>query len=126
MESVTKRHCCLIAVTRGSYDRHRMAMMKELQLRPKGGMTTEAIHYINVLYLMGRQPNVRCLSRVSQRKIPVGVFKEQYANYFPIFGMERAAAEAHLDRYIATHSTDGYMEDESRHNLAVITWEVPK
>ena len=126
MEAMTNRSCCLIAVTRGSYDKHRMRMMKELQLKPKGGMTTEALHYINVLYLLGRQPNVRCITRTTSRRIPVEAFREQYANYFPIFGMSRENAERYLDAYIVENAVDGFIEDESRHNLSVITWNTPK
>ena len=126
MESITRRQCCLIAVTRGSYDKHRMRMMKELQLKPKGGMTTEAIHYINVLYLMGRQPNVRCFTRTSRHRVDVETFLEQYLNYFPIFGMEKKDAEKYLKRYIAENAVNGQIEDESRHNLAVISWKVPE
>lgn len=126
MESITKRQCCLIAVTRGSFDKHRMRMMKELQLKPKGGMTTEAIHYINVLYLLGRQPNVRCFTRFSQRKVKAEDFREQYVHYFPIFGMDPEKAEEYIDRYIAENAVNGMIEDESLHNLAVISWAVPK
>lgn len=126
MEAMTKRSCCLIAVTRGSYDKHRMRMIKELELKHKGGITTEALHYMNVLYLLGRQPNVRCITRASSYSIPVEAFCEQYVNYFPIFGMSKEESEHYLNRYVEENAVDGSIEEKSLHNLAVITWNVPK
>ena len=52
---MTTEACCLIAVTRGSYDLHRKNLMELMGVRPGGGMTTEAIWYYEMLYLMGRQ-----------------------------------------------------------------------
>ena len=124
MESMTKRLCCLVAVMRGSYDKHRKAMMAQLGIQPKGGMTTELIHYYNALYLMGRQPNVLCRTMHSETAVPVERLMEQYPIYFKIFGVEEARSRAFLEDYLARNAADGFLREESHINFAMLTWNV--
>ena len=124
MESMTKRLCCLVAVMRGSYDKHRKAMMAELGIQPKGGMVTEAIHYYNALYLMGRQPDVRCRTVHREYTVPKERILAQYPIYFKIFGVEEETSAAFLEDYLARNAQDGLLHDESHINFAMLTWNV--
>ena len=124
MESMTKRLCCLVAVMRGSYDKHRKAMMAELGIQPKGGMTTEMIHYYNALYLMGRQPNVLCRTMHSEYAVPVERLMEQYPIYFRIFGVEENRSIPFLKDYLARHAENGLLQEESHIHFALLTWNV--
>ena len=126
MEAMTKRTCCLVAVTRGSYEKHRKAMMQELGIRPQGGMTTEAIHYLNALYLMGRQVNVKCVTTRTSYRIPVNRVMEQYPIYFRIFGVPAQDAIAFLEKYLQRNAVNGFLEDEALLNQALIYWNVPE
>lgn len=122
MESLTGRTCCLVAVQRGSYDKHRKAMMAGLQIKPQGGMTTEAIHYINTLYLMGRQPNVKFLEFRRTSRVSAETIMEQYPIYFEIFGVAKETSVPFLKQYLAKHAVDGFLEDESYLRQALIYW----
>lgn len=124
MESLTKRYCCLVAVMRGSYDKHRKAMMAELGIQPKGGMTTELIHYYNALYLMGRQPNVLCRTVHSEYAMPVDRILEQYPIYFRIFGVKEERSIPFLKDYLARHAENGLLKEESRIHFAWLWWSV--
>lgn len=124
MERMTKRLCCLTAVMRGSYDKHRKAMMSELGIQPKGGMTTELIHYYNALYLMGRQPNVLCRTVHSEYSIPVERVLEQYPIYFKIFGVEEDRSIPFLKDYFARYAENGLLQEESSIHFAWLWWEV--
>ena len=126
MESMTKRLCCLVAVMRGSYDKHRKAMMTELGIQPKGGMTTELIHYYNALYLMGRQPNVLCRTMHSEYGVPVERLMEQYPIYFRIFGVEEDRSIPFLKDYLARHAENGLLHEESHIHFAWLWWDVGK
>lgn len=126
MESMTKKTCCLIAVQRGSYEKHRRAMMQALCIRPKGGMTTEAIHYLNALYLMGRQVNVKTLSFRQTYHVPAERVLEQYPIYFEIFGVSQQASTAFLEDYLQQHAPDGMLEDEALLHQMLIYWEAPQ
>jgi len=125
MEALTNRTCCLVAVQRGSYDFHRKAMMTGLQVKPRGGMTTEAIHYINALYLMGCQPNVKFLEFRRKAKVSAERVLEQYPIYFEIFGVSREKSVPYLKNYLAEHAADGFLEDESYLRQALIYWNKP-
>ena len=126
MEGMTKRLCCLVAVMRGSYDKHRKAMMTELGIQPKGGMTTELIHYYNALYLMGRQPNVLCRTMHSEYAVPVERLMEQYPIYFRIFGVEEDRSIPFLKDYLARHAENGLLHEESHIHFAWLWWDVGK
>ena len=124
MEQLSRRLCCLVTVARGSYDRHRKTMMAELSIQPKGGMVTEAIHYYNALYLMGRQPEVRCRSVHRETLIPIERVKEQYPIYFRIFGVEEERSVPFLEAYLTQNAQGGFLREESHINFAVLTWNV--
>ena len=124
MERVSRRACCLVTVMRGSTDKHRRAMMAELGIRPKGGMVTEAIHYFNALYLMGRQPNVRCRTIRQAYDVDAETVLTQYPIYFRIFGVGERESRAYLEKYLAQHGDGGVLHDESTLRQAMITWEV--
>lgn len=123
MESAARRRCVLVAVMRGSYDKHRRAMMEELGIRPRG-MVTEAIHYYNVLYQMGRMPEVRCRTSYRACDVPAEAVMSQYPIYFEIFGIGREKSVPFLEAYLKEHAEEGVLHDESRINLAMLTWEV--
>ncbi len=125
MESLTRKTCCLIAVGRGSQDKHRKTMMAQLGIKPHGGMVTEAIHYINTLYLMGRKPNVKWHTVRSATRIPVEQAMEKYPLYFAIFGVAPAQSREFLKSYLARNAVEGFLEEESLLRQALIYWDAP-
>ena len=122
MEEMTDKTCCLIAVQRGSYEKHRKSIMAQLQIKPQGGMTTEAIHYINALYLMGRQPNVKFWETKHTCHIPSPRILEQYPTYFEIFGVPKEKAFSFLEKYLTEHAVGGFLEEEICLRQALIYW----
>lgn len=124
LESMTKRRCCLVTVMRGSYEKHRRAMMAGLGVRPKGGMLTELIHYFNVLYLLGRQPSVyshteeRCCDMTAETVL------KRFPVYFKVFGVGEDRSVPFLEDYLARHAENGVLREESRIHYGLITWNV--
>ena len=101
-------------------------MMAELGIKPRGGMVSEALHYINALYLMGRQPNVKCITTRRSSRISAERVMEQYPLYFKIFGVPEEKSMAFLQGYLEHNAVDGYLEDETVMNQALVYWEVPR
>lgn len=124
MEAITKKSCVLVTVTRGSYDKHRKAMMAALGIHPQGGMTTEALHYMNALYLSGKQFHMTSRTTTSSHKVSAAAIMEQYPLYFRIFGISQVDSIVFLEKYLEENAKDGYLEDESRMNLAMLDWNV--
>lgn len=123
MESFSKRHCCLVAPVRGSYDKHRKAMMKMLEIKPKG-MVTEAIHYINTLYLMNRQVDVKTITVLEKSTITEKTAVEQFSIYFKIFGISEEQSSVFIREYFKKNEKNGFLEDESCLKLALISWKI--
>lgn len=126
MESITNKNCCLITAARGSRDKHRKAMMAALDIHPQGGMTTEALHYGNALYLSGRPFRMKTISTHSTHRISTDTAMEQYPIYFRIFGIPQEKSIPFLKTYLEENAKDGFLEEESQMNLAMLFWNVNK
>ena len=122
MESMTTKSCCLLAVTRGSYDLHRKNLMQMLSVTPKGGMTTEALWYYEMLYLMGRQPDVKNWSRHYEYDLPIEEVCSRNEVYFQIFGITAEESRPILRRYFEEQAVNGLVHDETQLNTALICW----
>ena len=99
--------------------------MQELDAKPQG-MTTEAMWYYNMLYLMGRQPNVWNFTRHFEYQAPVEKLVEQNKVYFEIFGIPKEVSEEKLRDYYMQHAIDGMVPDESHINTQLIWWKIPE
>lgn len=126
LERMTRRTACILTVTRGSYEKCRMELMRRLELKNPGGMVTEALHYYNVLYLMGRQPNVGCWSERFQTTASVETLIDRYAVYLKIFGVDEAESVPLMREFFAEKAVNGMVEDECQMNYALVYWSVPE
>lgn len=124
MESLSNHACGILAVTRGSYDLHRKQLMQLLNVHPTGGMTTEALWYYEALYLAGKQPEVRSWSRHFAYTLPLEEILLRNERYFEIFEIAAADSRPILTRYFQSIAKDGFVDDETQLNTALITWNV--
>lgn len=51
---------------------------------------------------------------------------EQYPLYFKIFGVPEEKSMAFLQGYLERNAVDGYLEDETVMNQALVYWEAPR
>ena len=124
MESFSTHACGVIAVTRGSDDLHRKRLMELLEVRPSGGMTTEALWYYEALYLAGKQPNVQNWSAHYTYDIPINEACRRNEIYFEIFDVPVERSRPILSEYFSSQARDGLVPDETRLNTALISWRV--
>lgn len=124
MERCSRRSAALLAVMRGSYEKHRREMIRRLGVRPKG-MTTEAIYYYNALYLMGRCPNMKCWSSEFQYPMSRQEVLSRFPVYFKVFGVDEEVSLPFLESYMDENAPGGVLMEECRMNLALISWDVP-
>lgn len=125
-EAMARKTVCILTVTRGSCNKHRMKLMEHFGVRGRGGMVTEALHYYNTLYLMGRQPNVKCWTDRSASTSDVESQIRHFERYFKLFGVEERVSVPYMERYFAECAKDGVVEDETVMNRALIYWTVPE
>jgi 16S rRNA G527 N7-methylase RsmG len=126
MENMCKRTCCLVAVGRGSYEKVRQDIMKLLPIKKISGMTTEALQYYNILYLMGRQVNVKTCSQHFEYAQTLEGLLNQYPIYFKIFGVDESTSKSVITQYFNTHSENGVLKDECQLNYSLLYWNVNK
>ena len=123
MERMTNRTCCILTVLPGSYDLHRRAMMRELNLHPEG-MVTDGTRYEQVLTAMGRDVRIITKEFTSKHDISSATVLRQFPIYFEIFGIEKTDAVAYLQDYLSRNADNGVLHDESKLNYALLTWNV--
>ena len=123
MEAMTSKCCCLLAIARGSYDTHRGNLMKLLHCTPDGGMATESIWYYEMLYLLGRQPEVKQWSRHIAYDATLADACWRYIRYFEIFGISGSEASRTVETYLAEHATGGLVHETVHMNLSLISWQ---
>ena len=124
MESLATYACGIIAVTRGSYDLHRKKLMQLLDVHPQGGMATEALWYIEALYLSSRKADVTNFSRKFGYALPLAEMIARNERYFEIFGIPAEQSRPILSDYFHSIAENGIVRDETLLNTALITWRV--
>lgn len=123
MEAVTRRACYIVTVLPGSYDFHRRAMMRELELHP-AGMMTDGDRYREILTAIGRDVRVFTTETVSKYDVTLKDVLKQYSIYFGIFGISEQDAELYLRSYFGRNADNGVLHDERRMRFALLTWNV--
>lgn len=124
-ERLARKSVCILTVTRGSYNKCRMELMEHFGVKGKGGMVTEALHYYNTLYLMGRQPNVKCWTDRGTSVASAESMIERYKKYFALFDIDESVSVPYMEEFFAARAHNGMVEDETLMNHALVYWDVP-
>lgn len=125
MEAASRGYCVLITVIKGSYDKHRKAMMQELELAPEG-MVTEFSIYEKVLKALGREYLTETMSYQHEYTTSLESLLRTMPVYFGIFGIDEARSREFINDYFKRNQEDGVLHDESRMNLGMIYWRAKK
>ncbi len=123
MEKLSRGYCALVTVDQGSYDLRRGELMRRLNVRPAGGMATEAQRYFDILTLMGRKPEMTSHIVHETYDRDPEEFCRTNEVYLSLFGMDAAKASEGIRAYRDEIVEDGVIHDVSHLNLALITWK---
>ena len=125
MESLSSDWCVLITVMAGSYDKHRKAMMGELNLKPEG-MITDFDTYLEALKAMGREVKTATKTTKHEYKTYLEDMLETMPTYFKIFGINEDEAVSFIKEYFDRNKDGDHLNDETLMNIGMIYWKVPK
>lgn len=123
MEKLSRGYCALVTVARDSYDLHRRELMRRLDVRPSGGMATQAQRYLDILGLMGRKPEMASYTVHEEYDRDPEEFCQTNAVYLGLFGIDPAKASEGIRAYRDEVVADGVIHDVTHLNLALITWK---
>lgn len=122
MESITGEYCCLLTVARGSHSLHRRGLRKRLMDAPPPGLSSDVIYIYNMLYAMGRFPNIKYYRECQHSHMPADEAYNIYRIYFKIFGLCGEETDKIIRDYISEHATDGFLYDKTQLNSALLYW----
>lgn len=122
MESITVEHCCLLTIARGSHSKHRMGLRKRLLDAPPVGLSSDVIYIYNMLYAMGRFPDIKYYRECQHSRMTVEEAYDIYRIYFKIFGLSGEKTDSTIHRYLEENAVDGFLYDETQMNSALLYW----
>ncbi len=122
MESITNEYCCLLTVARGSQSLHRTGLRKRLLDATPAGLSSDVIYIYNMLYAMGRFPNIKYYRECRHSRMTVEEAYNIYRIYFNIFGLHGEKSDKIIRDYIDEHAAGGFLQDETRMNSALLYW----
>ena len=123
MESLSGNWCVLITVMKGSYDKHRKAMMAELDLKPEG-MITDFDTYAEVLNAMGRKVYTFQTTSKHEYKTYLEDLLDTMPTYFKIFGIDEDRAVSIIKEYFERNKDGDHLNDETLMNIGMIYWKL--
>ncbi len=119
MMNVTKGYCCILTVAKGSFDLHRRKVLEIVKAKDKPLFLTEVSHYYNLLYQMGKNPNVRNFCYETEETMPLEIAIERYQIYGKIFSDNKENDQL-IREYFEKNSENGYVTDRGIFSTALI------
>ena len=92
---------------------------------PPPGLSSDVIYIYNMLYAMGRFPNIKYYQECQHSHMPADEAYNIYRIYFKIFGLCGEETDKIIRDYISEHATDGFLYDETQLNSALL-YRVPR
>lgn len=123
-EGLSNKWCCIVTVAKGSSSKIRSELRNLLTNESLKGFSPDVIYQFNMLYAMGRFPQIRFHSFTSQPKMTAQKALENYKIYYNIFGLNEPKHHKIILDYLNNIAVDGICTDEVTYNMAVMWWQV--
>ena len=125
MEECSADYCCLVTYGHGSYPKVRRDLFSVLEgERQRPSELYNIIYPFNILFAMGRQPNMYCYHHNKSVKRTVVEAIAYYTAYFKLHGIESAEANRKICKYLNDISVDGYCMEEEVDHIYAAWWSV--
>ena len=126
MENVTNDTCCIITIGKGSYDFHRRNLLTKLESKKKLGFLSEVSNYYNLLYNLGKNPNVKSYYEKTREELPLENAIARYKIYMKIFSDDTEYTDKLVEEYFIANNENGIVTDFGAYSTALIYWKVEK
>ena len=125
METYSNRKCCLVTYGAGMPRTIRGRIWEKFLGKKAESMIFDAIYPFNILYAMGRNPNMKTFCQPGESKTPVSKVLEDTIRYFKIFGRDSENEQEIIRSVIEERATDGILCEDATGYYSVIWWQVP-
>lgn len=126
METYSRKHCCLVTYGANMPGTIRGKVWEIFLGKKAQSMIFDAIYPFNILYAMGRNPDMKTFCEYGEREVPVSKAIEDTICYFRIFGRDREQDIAVIEKKILENSIDGVIREDISGCFSVIHWMVPQ
>jgi hypothetical protein len=124
MERASRRSCCFVTYGPGGEPLLRKEIWHLLTGEETGDGDFNITFPFNLLYSMGRRPNLRFFEKVSALRVPAEKLVANNIRFFSLFVDIDASKKETIAEYIESRSRDGFFEAGKKKSLAVLHWDV--
>lgn len=125
METYSNRNCCLVTYGAGMPRTIRGRIWEKFLGKKAESMIFDAIYPFNILYSMGRNPNMKTFCQPGESKTPVTTVLEDTIRYFKIFERDSENEQEIIRSAIEESAADGILCEDATGYYSVIWWQVP-
>lgn len=122
MENFARKYSILLA----SYDQNMFAARNYLYElvfnEPHNAIGYNAFFPLNLLYTLGRMPNLKIYETEEDKQNPLDEQIDYYLEYFKTLGKDDAGTKKIVTRYFEERSVDGVVHNKFKKRTAVIWW----
>lgn len=124
MEKYSRKYCCLVTYGAGMPRSIRGLIWEKFLGKRVESKLFDAVYPFNILYSLGRNPNMKTFCQSGERLIPVEKAYEDSLHYFRIFGKDSSEDKKLIYHTIEENARDGLLWEDTTSYISAIYWQV--
>ncbi|GHV87241.1 hypothetical protein AGMMS50255_5370 [Spirochaetia bacterium] len=125
-ESYSRKSCAVVTIGYKGKVSARNRLRETITSNPLPGLLAEGIYLFDLLYAMGRRPNVIETSSRSVSKLTVDEAIKRFSIYYGAYGYDDELSQKRMLEYIKSNAQDGMWVEDDEVTTMLIYWNVPK
>jgi SAM-dependent methyltransferase len=122
MERFSQGNCCYISLGEREDDKMEREIWFQIGLDELPAHNHEAILPFNMLYSLGRRPNLRTFTSTLKYEVPAELMVDYYQRHFATICELDEISMSAIEECVLLHCKDGLMKSEGEINVAAIFW----
>jgi len=119
------RHCALITTGAGTTTALRSEMRAYVTSNPLPGLMADGAYLFDMLYALGRHPNVLQKRVYSSLRMPAEKAIERYQMYYSCYGLDDSLSARRIADFIYENSPGGVWSEANNAVYMMAYWESP-
>jgi SAM-dependent methyltransferase len=124
-EGASSKICAIVTVGRGTNTNLRTDLRNYVASEPLPGLVAEGVYLFDLLYSIGRHPNVRQTRSHSVLRIPIEDAIDRYTLYYSCYGYDDAASRHRIRDFVKANSDGGIWTEKIDASYMMAYWRPP-
>jgi SAM-dependent methyltransferase len=124
-ESYSRKSCAIVTIGYREKKSARTLLREAISKTPLPGLLVEGVYLFDLLYAMGRHPNVIETRNHFFSRLPVDEAIERLGLYYGAYGYDDANSQKKIREHIKSHAENGWWIESDIGSTMLIYWQVP-